>query len=145
MKSRMFSLVFWVFVATSATWGSLSFAEPVPLCDQSQRSNEGFDPLKDFSETTATSRIGGQGGRALSSMASSLAIKGFFIREAGVIAGRVLVWIFEASNPFAVAIGFILEPSTTAKCDTPVTNSPECKQQLPCIHLLSALPESAAQ
>jgi hypothetical protein len=145
MKDRMSFLVLWALVATFPSWGSLSFAESIQICDQSERSVGEFDPLKALSETAATSRMGGHGGRALSTMASSLAINGFYVREAGVTAGRLVVWIFEVSNPFAVAIGFILDPSTTAKCDTPLTNGPECKTQTPCVQLLSALPNPAAQ
>jgi hypothetical protein len=117
MKDRMSFLVLFALVATLSSWGSLSFADPIPICDQSERSVRELDPLKALSETAATSRMGGHGGRALSTMASSLAINGFYIREAGVSAGRLVVWIFEVSNPFAVAIGFIVDPSTTARCD----------------------------
>jgi hypothetical protein len=91
-----------------------------------------FDPLREFGKSVMSSGIGTQSGRNLIKITSTIST-GYLIKEAGMISGRTLVWIFELGNPFAVALGFIFIPTTSAKCDVVHSNDPDCEKLKPCI------------
>jgi hypothetical protein len=91
-----------------------------------------FDPLKEMGKSVVSSGIGTQSGRNLVKITSTIST-GYFVKEAGMISGRTLVWIFELGNPFAVALGFIFIPTTSAKCDVVHSNDPDCEKRKPCI------------
>ncbi|MGE3684653.1 MAG: hypothetical protein AB7G93_23295 [Bdellovibrionales bacterium] len=121
----------------------LTHADPVPwsteLCnDKREMEGADFNPISEAGKTAAASTAGVTAGNTLSKLAGSLPSV-ILIREAGVIAGRMLVWFFEASNPAIAALGFILEPSASAKCDVLYSSDPDCLNQNPCIQPISAL------
>lgn len=112
--------------------------KPLQVCDdKDHEENSKFNPLHETAKSAVTSAIGGGGGRRLMSVARLA--NGLFVREAGIISGRVFVFIFEVSNPFVVAIGYMVIPNATAKCDVQYSNDPDCLKQNPCIKLISSL------
>ena len=114
---------------------------PIKLCEEpSHRDGHDIDPLSQFTKAFTSSEIGVHGGKTLSHLARSFITKGFLIREAGVIAGRLLVWIFEATNPVVVAVGFVVEPTTLGKCDVLFPDDPDCRSLKPCIQPFAAVP-----
>jgi hypothetical protein len=106
----------------------------VDLCPEEKISTTAsdFDPLKEIGKSVVSSGIGTQSGRNLVKITSTIST-GYFVKEAGMISGRTLVWIFELGNPFAVALGFIFIPTTSAKCDVVHSNEPDCEKRKPCI------------
>ena len=146
MKDRFCRRLIPAIVVFVAFCGSPTFADQAQLglCKNVSRGRE-FNPAEEFFKSTTTSVVGVQSGRTLSAVSAALAINGYFLREAGIVAGRILVWIFDATNPFIVAVGFIIDPTATAKCDTPLTNGPDCKPQVSCVQILSILPAKPTQ
>jgi hypothetical protein len=128
----------YIFVAVIVTASQLSRAAEtetqIDLCPEeiSNRTDSDFDPLREFGKSVISSGVGAQSGRALAQAAETVTV-GYLIREAGMISGRTIVWICEVANPFVVAIGYVLIPTTPAKCDVIYSPDPDCKRRKPCV------------
>jgi hypothetical protein len=134
-----FSLLASFLIWSSHTYANENFQELTFCQEDNHQDGHEFNPLIESAKTFAESSIGEFGGRNLSKLVGSFVTNGFFVRRAGMIAGRILVWIFDAGNPAQLALGFILEPNTSAKCDVLYSDDPECINGNSCIKPLSAL------
>jgi hypothetical protein len=137
-KTIAIQVTAYLVVAFSLIFSQFSLADEsihqIDLCPEeiNSRAYSDFDPLKEFGKTIISSGVGAQSGRALAQVTDTVTVT-HFIREAGAISGRTIVWIFEVGNPFAIAIGYIFIPTTSAKCDVIYSRDPDCQKRLPCV------------
>jgi hypothetical protein len=112
--------------------------QEIALCEEIDHNDSSeFKPVDEAAKTFVISNVGAHGGRTISNLARSLAANGFFVRQAGVVAGRLLVWVLAVDNPLVVAVGYVVMPSTSAKCDVLYSDDVECLLRNPCIKPLS--------
>jgi hypothetical protein len=103
------------------------------ICDHVREyRSEDFDPLSEPEKSMAESRVGTVSGRAVIAAADSAPL-GQIVRQAATLSGRTLIWFFEISNPMAIALGYILIPTSTARCDVEFSREPSCLRGKPCI------------
>jgi len=118
-----------LLIATAAT-----AEEPqLPICnrDDEQRGQD-FNPLSEAEKSMAQSRMAIVGGRALIA-ATDTAPLGQIVGLVGTLSGRTLIWFFEVSNPVAIALGYILVPTSTTNCDVEFSKDPICPGRQSCI------------
>ena len=85
-------------------------------------------------ETFMMSQAGSHAGQVLSEKALAVPA-GLLIRELGVVSGYLVLWVFRVTEPYSVALGYVLIPTATAKCDVLDSIDIDCLKQH-CLHPL---------